>query len=104
LRQKLRKYNKDFETELQNYRVDPDPIGYSSGAAEEDDEELETKQPAAPEALKVEKKDAKIKTKNESDIDSESWESDSSDDSNESDIDFDIRDKKIEELRVYFLK
>jgi hypothetical protein len=36
LRQKLRKYNKDFESEITAYREGPDPVGYSSGAGESD--------------------------------------------------------------------
>lgn len=40
LRQKVRKYIKDFETEVHTYREGPDPLGYSSGAAEDDDEEI----------------------------------------------------------------
>lgn len=40
LRQKLKKYNKDFETDLNAYRSEPDPLGYSSGAAEDDEEEV----------------------------------------------------------------
>lgn len=40
LRQKLRKYIKDFEAEVNAYREGPDPVGYSSGAAEDDDEEI----------------------------------------------------------------
>lgn len=39
LRQKVRKYNKDYESEIGSYREGPDPVGYSSGAAEEDDED-----------------------------------------------------------------
>jgi hypothetical protein len=35
LRQKVRKYNKDFDAELNSYRDGPDPLGYSSGAAED---------------------------------------------------------------------
>ena len=41
LRQKLKKYNKEFEDQLVAYRGGPDPIGYSSGAAEDDDEDDE---------------------------------------------------------------
>lgn len=40
LRQKVRKYIKDFEAEVNTYKEGPDPVGYSSGAAEDDDEEL----------------------------------------------------------------
>ena len=41
MRQKLKKYCKDFEEQMTAYREGPDPLGYSSGAAEdnEDDEE-----------------------------------------------------------------
>lgn len=37
MRQKLHKHNKDFETEIQKYREDPDPVGYSSGEADDDE-------------------------------------------------------------------
>lgn len=95
LRQKLRKYNKDFETELQKYREGPDPVGYSSGEAEADEEELEASQAAVPAAKKLDKK------KEESDLESD-WASDS--DAESSDSDFDMQGKKMEELRRYFLK
>lgn len=39
LRQKIRKYNKDMEGEITAYRAEPDPVGYSSADAEEEDEE-----------------------------------------------------------------
>jgi len=38
IRQKIRKYNREFDNELNAYRDGPDPVGYSSGAAEFDDE------------------------------------------------------------------
>lgn len=40
LRQKIRKYNKDFEGEITTYKQGPDPLGYSSGAAEDDEDEV----------------------------------------------------------------
>lgn len=40
LRQKLKKYAKEFEEEIDVYKKEPDPLGYSSGAAEADDEEV----------------------------------------------------------------
>lgn len=98
LRQKVRKYNKDFETELKKYQEEPDPVGYSSGAAEEDDEELEAVQKVAASAPSTKKAP---KPKDESDVDSD-WSSASDDDS--SDSDFDLEGKKMEELRRYFLK
>uniref|UniRef100_A0A914RKR2 Eukaryotic translation initiation factor 3 subunit C N-terminal domain-containing protein n=1 Tax=Parascaris equorum TaxID=6256 RepID=A0A914RKR2_PAREQ len=39
LRQKIRKYNKDMETEVTAYRAEPDPVGYSSADGEADDDE-----------------------------------------------------------------
>lgn len=39
LRQKVRKYIKDFDVEVNTYREGPDPVGYSSGAAEDDDDD-----------------------------------------------------------------
>ena len=77
LRQKLRKYNKDFEGEINTYKGGPDPLGYSSGAGEDDDEEDKDKMtistPIAPA-----KKDAKKKYMADSGTESEGeWESDS---------------------------
>jgi translation initiation factor 3 subunit C len=97
LRQKVRKYNKDFENEIKKYQEEPDPVGYSSSAAEEDDEELEAVQKTT--ASTPAKKPAKVKA--DSDSDSE-WGSGSDEDS--SDSDFDLEGKKMEELRRYFLK
>lgn len=51
LRQKLRKYNKDFETEIKKYQEEPDPLGYSSGAAEDDEEEPEAVRPVPSESI-----------------------------------------------------
>jgi translation initiation factor 3 subunit C len=96
LRQKVRKYNKDFETEIKKYQEEPDPLGYSSGALEDDDEELEVAQKTAVPAPS-EKKAAKAK--DDSDLE---WGSESDGDS--SDSDFDLEGKKMEELRQYFLK
>ena len=39
LRQNLKKYNKDFEEQLAAYKEGPDPFGYSSGAAEDNEED-----------------------------------------------------------------
>lgn len=99
LRQKVRKYNKDFETEIKKYQEEPDPMGYSSGAVEEDDEELEVAPKVSISAPSV-KKATKPKD-DDSSSDSE-WGSGSDEDS--SDSDFDLEGKKMEELRRYFLK
>ncbi|KAI1702155.1 eukaryotic translation initiation factor 3 subunit C [Ditylenchus destructor] len=99
MRQKVRKYNKDFESEILAYREAADPVGYSSGAAEEDDEEIEQEKPVAAQKKEGKKKAAAP----DSDIDSDSeWGEVTSDSSSESDIDFE--GKKMEELRQYFLK
>ncbi|CAD5207154.1 unnamed protein product [Bursaphelenchus okinawaensis] len=95
LRQKIRKYNKDFETDISAYREGPDPIGYSSGAASEEDELIDDEKPVA-----VAEKAAK-KPKDLADSD-EDWASDSDSDSSDSDID--LEGKQMEELRKYFLK
>lgn len=99
LRQKLRKYNKDFETELEKYRADPDPLGYVSDVAGDDEEELGPSQVAV--VAPSDKKGAKKKD----DLDlvsEEEWGSDS--DAESSDEEFDMQGKKMEELRRYFLK
>jgi hypothetical protein len=41
LRQKVTKYNIEFEEQLEYYRQEPDALGYSSGAAEDDEPDVE---------------------------------------------------------------
>jgi len=100
LRQKVRKYNKEFETQIETYRADADPAGYSSGAGDEDEEALDVSQPAAVSSSA--KKPSKVKEEHDSDIDSEDWKSDS--DHESSDTDIDLEGQKMEDLRRYFLK
>ena len=38
-RQKIKKYNKEFEEQVNSYREEPDPLGYSSGALESNEED-----------------------------------------------------------------
>jgi hypothetical protein len=101
LRQKVRKYNFGFETEINAYREGPDPVGYSSGAAEEDDADLDIPEAAA---LVPAKKVLKQKAEKgaESGSESEEWASEEESESSESDLD--IEGKEMEELRKYFLK
>ena len=100
LRQKLRKYNKDFETQIETYRADADPVGYSSGVADEDEDGLDVPQPVVvPSSTK---KTLKDKKERDLEVDSDDWGSGSDDES--SDSDFDMEGKKMEDLRRYFLK
>ncbi|KAI6241205.1 Eukaryotic translation initiation factor 3 subunit C [Aphelenchoides fujianensis] len=98
LRQKLRKYNKDFESEIAAYREGPDPVGYSSGGGEEEEDELEAPKAQEPQAPSKKPK----KTAEGSDEDSDDWKSDTEDESSESDLD--LEGKQMEDLRRYFLK
>ncbi|KAI3415617.1 hypothetical protein GPALN_005215 [Globodera pallida] len=102
LRQKLKKYSKDFEDDLNTYRAEPDPLGYSSGAAEDDeDEEI----PAAP-VIAV--NDVNLKKKfvgaeSGTEDDESDWGSESDESSSASDLE-PLEGKEMEELRRYFLK
>lgn len=102
LRQKLRKYNKDFENEIGAYRGDPDPIGYSSAeeaGVENDVDELSDNDEADAIADKAKaKRPVKKPLDEESDDD---WSS--SGESSESELS-DIEGKQMEDLRKFFLK
>ncbi|MCP9265110.1 Eukaryotic translation initiation factor 3 subunit 8 [Dirofilaria immitis] len=94
LRQKIRKYNKDMEMEVNAYRAEPDPVGYSS--ADNQDEEDEQEEPENEEEV--------VKSKSHSDLkDSDEWSSDSNA-SSDSDSDLDLEGKQMEDLRKFFLK
>ncbi|GMT27988.1 hypothetical protein PFISCL1PPCAC_19285 [Pristionchus fissidentatus] len=108
LRQKVRKYNKDMETEINAYKASPDPAGYESPEEEikgsDDDEAPTAAAPAEKEKEKklTKKKPAKQLDSDDSDSDDD-WSSDE-DDSSSSDSDIDIENQKMEDLRKYFLK
>ncbi|KAI6178388.1 Eukaryotic translation initiation factor 3 subunit C [Aphelenchoides besseyi] len=103
LRQKIRKYNKEFESEISAYREGPDPVGYSSGGGEDDEDEpeapmVETAQPA------IKKPPKRVVAKDsDSEADSEDWGSDDNEEES-SESDLDLEGKQMEELRRYFLK
>lgn len=99
LRQKMRKGNKEFESDLKKYRESPDPLGFESAEEAEDDDVYIEKKDAAP--TKDEKKMKKT-TVSDSESDDSEWGSDTGSDTDDSDIDFDA--KKMEDLRKYFLK
>ncbi|KAK6022122.1 eukaryotic translation initiation factor 3 subunit 8, partial [Ostertagia ostertagi] len=98
LRQKVRKYVKEFEQKIAEYRESPDPPGYETPEEEEEAEESgnEAHIAAAP-AGKEKKKDV-MTSESESDSD---WSSDT--DSSASDVDADFG-SKMEALRRHFLK
>lgn len=99
LRQKVRKYNRDFENEIAAYREGPDPVGYTSdeGTSEE---EAENKDTAA--IADVKKKLPAAVVDSDVSSDEDEWADSSDSDSSVSDIDFE--GKEMEELRRYFLK
>ncbi|CEF66807.1 Eukaryotic translation initiation factor 3 subunit C [Strongyloides ratti] len=102
LRQKVIKFSKMIENELEKYRESPDPFGYSSGeekVGDKSDSENEDITPANKAPVK-----ADVTVSSDSDSDDESdWGSDTmSDTSSDSDIDFEGKQK--EELRKFFLK
>ncbi|KAF7634106.1 Eukaryotic translation initiation factor 3 subunit C [Meloidogyne graminicola] len=116
-RQKIKKYNKEFEDHLIPYREEPDPVGYSSGAVESNDEdELEdgeevlkaipatTLPPATkarlPKPVPTKKKTAKVVSGSEEE--ETDWGTES-DESSASDLE-PLEGKEMEELRRYFLK
>ncbi|KAL7074531.1 hypothetical protein ACQ4LE_006341 [Meloidogyne hapla] len=113
-RQKIKKYNKEFDEHLNSYREGPDPLGYSSGAVEsnEEDEIDGVEVPnALPTAVPVKKSlpKAPVKKKvvrdvsgSESDEDESDWGTES-DESSASDLE-PLEGKEMEELRRYFLK
>ncbi|KAL3990909.1 Eukaryotic translation initiation factor 3 subunit 8 N-terminus family protein [Acanthocheilonema viteae] len=94
LRQKIRKYNKDMEVEVNAYRAEPDPVGYSS--ADNQDEEEEQEEPENEEEVEKSKPHSDLK-------DSDEWSSDSNV-SSDSDSDLDLEGKQMEDLRKFFLK
>ncbi|VDO32534.1 unnamed protein product [Onchocerca flexuosa] len=94
LRQKIRKYNKDMEMEVNAYRAEPDPVGYSSADNQDEEDEQE----------EVENEEEEEKNKPYSDLkDSDEWSSDSNA-SSDSDSDLDLEGKQMEDLRKFFLK
>uniref|UniRef100_A0A915DJB0 Eukaryotic translation initiation factor 3 subunit C n=1 Tax=Ditylenchus dipsaci TaxID=166011 RepID=A0A915DJB0_9BILA len=105
LRQKLRKYTKDFETEILAYRDGgADPAGYSSGVNESDGGEAEeNKLPDVSAAQSVKKKEVKAKKFNaESDAESDSeWDDDLG---SSSGSEIELEGKQMEDLRKFFLK
>ncbi|XP_059386393.1 eukaryotic translation initiation factor 3 subunit C isoform X2 [Carassius carassius] len=118
LRQKIRKYNKDFETEIASYKENPeqsaeeeekDDIG-SASSSESDDEDVTAKslmkkkpqeeEKKAPEASKFLKGAADEESESEDDEDSEDWGSDSVDSGGESED----NEGAAASLAVVFLK
>ncbi|CAK5090249.1 unnamed protein product [Meloidogyne enterolobii] len=112
-RQKIKKYNKEFEEQVNSYREEPDPLGYSSGALESNEEdeidgdEIPNNIPVAvpakkPKAVPVKKKVVRDASGSESEEDESDWGTES-DESSASDLE-PLEGKEMEELRRYFLK
>lgn len=97
LRQKIRKYTKEMEAEVNAYRAEPDPVGYSSADEEGEEEEQEEQDQEEPVAKGHPKKVRDL------DVDSDEWSSDS-EESTDTDSDLDFEGKQMEELRRFFLK
>ncbi|CDW60000.1 eukaryotic translation initiation factor 3 [Trichuris trichiura] len=97
LRQKLRKYMRDFETELTDYRREPDSDGHST---EEEERKLasESARESSDEEREIESRKVRRSVNRESD--ESDWEMSSS---SESELE-DLTGKKMEELRRFFLK
>uniref|UniRef100_A0A8C1GZ44 Eukaryotic translation initiation factor 3 subunit C n=1 Tax=Cyprinus carpio TaxID=7962 RepID=A0A8C1GZ44_CYPCA len=114
LRQKIRKYNKDFETEIASYKevqsCSPDAFTSSSGSDDDDDEGITAKsllkkkpqeeEKKAPEASKFLKGAADEESESEDDEESEDWGSDSVDSGSESED----NEGAAASLAVVFLK
>uniref|UniRef100_A0A915P5Z6 Eukaryotic translation initiation factor 3 subunit C n=1 Tax=Meloidogyne floridensis TaxID=298350 RepID=A0A915P5Z6_9BILA len=107
-RQKIKKYNKEFEEQVNSYREEPDPLGYSSGALESNEEdeidgdEIPNNIPAAvpakkPKAVPVKKKVVRDASGSESEEDESDWGTES-DESSASDLE-PLEGKEMEELR-----
>ncbi|KAK5967664.1 Eukaryotic translation initiation factor 3 subunit C [Trichostrongylus colubriformis] len=98
LRQKVRKYVKEFEQKIAEYRESPDPAGYETPEEEEEADEMGNENFVAAAPSGKEKKRDVMSSDSESDSD---WSSDS--DSSASDVDADFG-SKMEALRRHFLK
>jgi|UniRef100_A0A914Q7M2 translation initiation factor 3 subunit C len=97
IRQKIRKYNRDFDTEISAYREGPDPVGYVSDEEKDGRGSEDGKDDVAPVA---ESKKQKFDVSSGDDDEDDDWSTDSDD--TESDID--LEGKEMEDLRKYFLK
>jgi translation initiation factor 3 subunit C len=101
LRQKLRKYNKDFESDIADYRKDSDPVGYSSAEdAVVDNDVVLSADDDEPTAVVEKGKPKRMRKALDEDSDSD-WDSDG--ESSESELS-DIEGKQMEDLRKFFLK
>uniref|UniRef100_F1KV38 Eukaryotic translation initiation factor 3 subunit C n=1 Tax=Ascaris suum TaxID=6253 RepID=F1KV38_ASCSU len=98
LRQKIRKYNKELEAEVTAYRAEPDPVGYSSG-----DDEVEDDKTDGQKNAELEVRDKVEEQHDNASLDSDDWSSDT-DKSSESDSELDFEGKRMEDLRKFFLK
>nr|CDJ90991.1 Eukaryotic translation initiation factor 3 subunit 8 and Proteasome component region PCI domain containing protein [Haemonchus contortus] len=98
LRQRVRKYVKEFEQKIAEYRESPDPPGYETPEEEEEADESgnEANDVAAPTG-KEKKKDV-MSSESESDSD---WSTDTDSSPSDDDADF---GSKMEALRRHFLK
>lgn len=101
LRQKVRKYNKDLEKDILEYKQSPDAAGYETPEDEEgaaSDNDVKTTEAPAKEK-KLTKKAPQRNLDSDSD---EEWTE--SDGSSDTDDEIDLENMKMENLRKYFLK
>lgn len=99
LRQKVRKYVKEFEQKITEYRESPDPIGYET--PEEKEEGDESSDDAHEIALPTGREKKKDEESSETESDSDDWSTDTDSSASDDDADF---GSKMEALRRHFLK
>uniref|UniRef100_A0A5S6QPV4 Eukaryotic translation initiation factor 3 subunit C n=1 Tax=Trichuris muris TaxID=70415 RepID=A0A5S6QPV4_TRIMR len=97
LRQKLRKYMRDFDAELADYRREPHSEGHST---EEEERQVDSESTADISDEEREAESRKARRSINRDTDESDWEKSSS---SESELE-DLTGKKMEELRRFFLK
>ncbi|KJH45330.1 PCI domain protein [Dictyocaulus viviparus] len=100
LRQKVRKYVKEFEQKISEYRESPDPTGYET-PEEEDAEGNESSNDECEIAAPVSKEKKKEDMSSDSESDSDVWSTDTDSSASGDDADF---GSKMEALRRHFLK
>ncbi|RCN48509.1 PCI domain protein [Ancylostoma caninum] len=100
LRQRVRKYVKEFEQKLAEYRESPDPAGYETPEEEEEEADESADDAGAP-PMPTGKEKKKDLSSSESESDSDDWSTDTDSSASDDDADF---GSKMEALRRHFLK
>ncbi|KIH45616.1 eukaryotic translation initiation factor 3 subunit 8, partial [Ancylostoma duodenale] len=100
LRQRVRKYVKEFEQKLAEYKESPDPPGYETPEEEEEEAEESGDDAGAP-PMPTGKEKKKDLSSSESESDSDDWSTDTDSSASDDDADF---GSKMEALRRHFLK